>query len=331
MATKKKDEEAEEKPRRPQKSALVMWLEDQWEGWLMSVGSIILFAIAYVLYKFDLVSEQLAGAGFVLAVIFGSLGSVALPAWPLVRSPLQKGLFLSTMLVAASATLYPTMRAAVPPAPLAEVRLTQAQPSVQVKVKSDGPYELAVGGAFKTMGGEAEASYTIKVSGNGSDEVSGSLKRSMQRVRTSRRGGTAAVVQEHTEEKHDLPTVRGGDLTIAAESVNDQLAEGLLIDLRAAPPNLLLFILLTSLALLGATVLDARLVDSKGKVKGYLAVGVAICFGFALRFPEVARPHSLVRPGVEALLVGLIVALGGWLLGAIARLLFGPKIKKAKK
>src|SRR5678815_6021318 len=97
-----------------QRSAVVMWIEDQWEGWLKSVGSIILFAIAYVLYKFDLVSEGLAGAGFVLAVIGGSLGSVALPAWPMVKSQFQKTLFVAVIAVAAIVTGYPAMRAAIP-------------------------------------------------------------------------------------------------------------------------------------------------------------------------------------------------------------------------
>ena len=43
------EEEAPPEPKK-QRSALVMWLEDQWEGWLKSVGTLILFAIAYVLY-----------------------------------------------------------------------------------------------------------------------------------------------------------------------------------------------------------------------------------------------------------------------------------------
>jgi hypothetical protein len=338
MAGRRRDEEDEipedkapeaKTPPRPQRSGVVMWIEDQWEGWLKSVGTIILFAIAYVLYKFDLVGEGLAGAGLVLAVVLGGLGSVALPAWPLVRSASQKYLFVTVMAVAALASGYPALRAALPPKALTEGRLTTAQPSATFKVAGDGPYEISVGGGFKQAGGEAEASYTIKATGNGSDEVSGSLKRSMQRLRTSRRGGTSTTIVEHTENVHRLDHVRGSELTLAAEGVDEQLAEGLLVEIRNAGPNPLFFIILGVLAILGALALDTRLFDAKGKTKGYLAVGAGLVFAFGMYFPTEATPHSLVRPGVSALVFALGVgALPGWILGALARVFFAPKIKK---
>jgi hypothetical protein len=326
-----KDREEEDEAPKKQRSALVMWIEDQWEGWLKSVGSIILFAIAYVLYKFDLVGEGLAGAGLVLAIIGGSFGSVVLPAWPMVRSPAQRYLLIAVVAVSALASGYPSMRAAVPPKALAEVHLTTAQPSAKVTVQGDGPYELAVGGSFKQQGGEAEAGYTIKVTGNGEDEVSGSLKRSLQRVRTSRRGGTSTTVVEHTENTHRAEHVRGSELTLTADGVDEQLADGLLVDVRQAGPNPLIFVILGLLAILGALALDSRLVDQKGKTKGYIAVAAGLSYAFGLYFPTVATPHSLVRPAVESLVFALGVgALPGWILGALGRVFFGPKIKKKK-
>ncbi len=331
MATKKNEETVEKEPPKRSVSALQIWIEDAWEGWLKSVGTLLLFALAYVLYKFDLVGEGLAGVVLVLAVIGGSLGSVALPAWPLVQTQAQKALFITVMIVAAAATGYPAMHAAVPPKALAETRLTVAQPSTKVHVDGDGPYELSVGGTFKTPTGEAEVSYTLKVTGSsGSDEVSGEIKRSLMRMRT--RKGSSTSLQERTENVHRLPTVRGGDLTLTVDGVDEQLADGLHIDVRPAGPNPLLFILLGVLAIVGALALDARLTDGKGRIKSYLAVGVGICFGFALYFPEEATPHSLVRPAVSALVVGLAAGgIGGWVLGALARMLFGPKLKKARK
>jgi hypothetical protein len=306
-----------------------MWIEDQWEGWLKSVATLILAAIAYVLYKFDLVGEGLAGAGLVLAIIGGSLGSVVLPAWPMVRTAAQKYLVIAVCALAALAAGYPSLRAALPPKSLGEVRLTTAQPTATLKVVGDGPYELAVGGSFKQQGGEAQASYTIKV--NNSDEVSGSIERSLQRLRTSRRGGMSTTVVERTEEVHRLPTVRGSELTFTSDGVDEQLAEGLVIEVRPAGPNPIFFIILGVLAILGALVLDAKLVDQKGKTKGYFAVAAAMCLVFALRFPDKATPHSLVRPAIDALVLSLLLgALPGWIAGILARVWFGPKIKKKR-
>jgi hypothetical protein len=324
----------DEKPETPKKSASAaqLWFEEHWEGWIKPVGGILLILLAYALYKFDLVGEGLAGAGLVLAVLLGALGTTAMPAWPLVRTSQQRALFTMVVFVALIATGWPTMRAAVPPKAVAETRLTAQQPSAKVHADGNGPWELAVGGTFKQAGGEAEAGYTIKVAGNGSDEISGSIRRALVRVRTSRRGGTSTSVQERTENVHRLPTVRGSDLTITADAVDDQLADGLLVDVRPGAPNPLIFIIASILALIGALVLDARLTDQKGKQKAYLTVGVGICFAFAMYFPEEATPHSLVRPAVAALVFALAVGgLSGWLLGVIARAAFGPKIKKAKK
>ena len=329
------DDNGEGAPPKRQVSMLQIWFEEAWEGWLKSVGSILLLAAAFALYKFDLVGEGLSGAALVLAVIGGSLGSTALPAWPLVRTSTQKGLFVAVLAVAALATGYPAMRAAVPARALGTAKLTTAQSTVTVHTGSDGPYELAVGGSFKQATGEAEVTYTIRALGanSTSDEVSGSLSRSQVRVRTSRRGGTTTTTQERTENAHRLAKVRGGDITFSSEGIDEQLADGLLLDVRPGGLNPILFIILGALALLGALGLDARLTDQKGKIKSYLAVGVGICFVFALRFPEIATPHSLVRPAIDALLVGAAAGgLGGWMLGALGRVFFGPKIvKKARK
>jgi hypothetical protein len=330
MANKDSDDESEAPKKN--RSALVMWIEDQWEGWLKSVGSIFLFAIAYVLYKFDLVSEGVAGAGFVLAVVLGSLGSVVLPAWPLLRVNWHKSLMIVMSLVAAVVTGYPSLRASMPPKALAETRLTVAQPTATVHLSDPGPYELAVAGSFKQQGGEAEVSYIIKATGSsGSDEIQGTMSRSQARVRTSRRGGTSTMIIERTENQHRMSSVRGPDVTFTADGVDEQLGEGLILDVRPAGPNPILFIILGALCILAALFLDAKLVDPKRKVKTYLTVGVAIPFVFSLRFPDVATPHSLVKPGVEALVIGLAVGgLGGWVLGALAKVMFGPKAKKTR-
>jgi hypothetical protein len=313
-------------------SMLQLWFEEAWEAWLKPIGGLLLCALAYLLYKFDLVGESSAGPVAVLVVLGGTAFSTAVPSWPLVRTPLQRALFVTTCAAWLIATGYPSLRAATPSAPLAEGRLTAAQPTTTVKVRSNGPYEIAVGGQFKTAGGEAEASYTIKASGGGSDEVQGTIKRSLVRMRTSRRGGTSTQLQEHNENVHRLPHVSGGELTLTVDGVDEQLDNGLVVDVRPAGLNPIFFWGLGALALLLALGLDARLTEGKGKLKSYLAVGVGICYVFSIAYPDEATPHSLVRPAVSSLLLALIIGgLGGWLGGIIARALFGPKLKKARR
>jgi hypothetical protein len=276
-----------------------------------------------------MVGERLAGAAAVLLVVGGAVGSTALPAWPLARTPALRALFVAVVVVWVGSMGYPPLRAALPGRTLGEARLTAAQPSAKLHVDGNGPFEVSVGGNFKQAGGEAEAPYTIKVDGGGhSDEVSGAIKREVQHVRTSRRGGTSTQIVERTEYLHRLASAAGSELTLTADGVDEQLDNGLFVEVRAAGPNPLFFYLLGALAVLGAVALDSQLTDLKGKLKSYLAVGAGLCYVFAIYLPLNATPHSLVRPAVGGLFAGMGGAAGGWLLGAIARALFGPKLKK---
>ena len=68
-------------------------------------------------------------------------------------------------------------------------------------------------------------------------------------------------------------------------------------------------------------------------MKTYLAPAAGICLAFSQYLPREATPHSLVRPAVAGLVFALFTGgLGGWLLAAISRALFGQKPpKKAKR
>ena len=80
-----------------------------------------------------------------------------------------------------------------------------------------------------------------------------------------------------------------------------------------------------------ALVLDTQLVDLKGKQKAYLTASTAIAFAFSTYYWREATPSRLVKTAVSALFFALIVGgVGGWLVGGIARLLFGPKPPKKK-
>ena len=89
--------------------------------------------------------------------------------------------------------------------------------------------------------------------------------------------------------------------------------------------------MLGALAISMALVLDTRLVDLKGKQKAYLTAAMAIAFSFSMYYWREATPSRLVKTAVSAFLFALIVGgIGGWLVGGMARLLFGPKLPKKK-
>lgn len=340
MARKKEvesrsDEESAPAAEKKPPSRLPMWLEEAWEGWLKSVGVIIICVLAYGLYKFDLVHESLAGVVAVAAVVLGAVGSTVPLAWSRVvtRAPVAKALFVVMVLAWVAGAGYPSLRAAMPPAPIAETKLAADKLSQKITVPAGRAYEMTVSGRFKQAGaGDAEASYTVKAEGGGgSDEISGLLKRALMRVRTSRRGGTSTTVTEHTEQTHRIPHARGPEITISTEGVDEQLDDGLHIAVRPAGPEPLIFMVLAGLACLLAIGFDARLADGS-KHKTYLAAAAGLSLAFSIAFPMDATPHSMVRPAVGALVLGAVTGgLGGWLLGMLGRLMFGPKIAKKRR
>jgi hypothetical protein len=335
MAKKDEDDtadEAELPAKKKSSGRLPLWLEEAWEGWVKSVGVLLLCAVAYILYKFDLVAERTAGWVAVVAVVVGALWATVPLAWERVKSrgPAAKALFVVMVATWAAGTGYPSLRAAMPPAPLADAHITPGALSAKLPVKTTGPLELSVLGRFKSAGGEAEASYDLKVEGGGqSEQVSGLLKRSLMRVRTSRRGGTSTTVTEHTEQSHRLASVHGPEITVSAENVDEQLEDGLIIHARPAGPEPLVFIILGAFAVLCAIGFDARLVEPRVKEKTYLTAASALALVFSIRFPIAATPHSLVRPAVDALFLAAVSGgLGGYLVAFVARAGFGPKLPK---
>jgi hypothetical protein len=123
--------------------------------------------------------------------------------------------------------------------------------------------------------------------------------------------------------------VRGPEVTLTVDGIDEQLDGGLTVALHPGGLNPLIFVILGVVALLMALVLDVKLVDVKGKLKGYLLPALSIAFAFAQYYPQEATPHSLVKPAVSGLLFALVVGgLGGWIVGAFFKLIFTPKVKK---
>jgi hypothetical protein len=313
-------------------SPFMLWFEDAWEGWIRPLGLILLLGIGVLLYKFDLLGEQTAGVLLGLGIVLGALFTGFMPAWPLARLPWQRALLSTATATMLVAVVYPTWHAAMPPAVLAEGTLTAEKPVTTLSTGRGGPYDLTVAAHFKDAGrADAEASYSIEAKDNsgGVDKVEGEIKREQVTIR-SRKGGSSSSMHERNEISHRLPDVRGAQVTLdGSGSSFDQLESGLKVELRRGSLAPVLFLVLGALALLMCIVLDTRLVEPKGKIKSYLTASYAIAFVFAIRFPEEATPHAFVRPAILAFIIALFLGgLLGWAVGGIARLLFGPKIKK---
>jgi hypothetical protein len=309
-----------------------LWFEEAWEGWIRPLGLIVLLAIGYVLYKFDIVSEHVAGVAAVLAIVVGAIVVGALPARPLVQKPWQRALLVAMVAAALGGMVYPSVRAAVPGRLYAEAVLTNDKPSQTLTTGAAGPYELMVSGHFKEAGrSDAEATYSLKIVDNagGTDEASGEIARKLVTIRS--RKGSSSSVTEQNEEKHRLGHVLGPKVTITADGVDEQLENGLAVSLRPGGLDPIIFIILGALAIAMAIVLDTRLVDLKGKQKAYLTAAMSIAFAFSMYYWREATPTRLVKTALSALFFALLVGgVGGWLVGGIARLLFGPKLPKKK-
>src|SRR6476646_8662748 len=121
-----------------------LWFEEAWEGWIRPLGLIVLLAIGYMLYKFDIVSEHTAGIVAVLAIVVGAIVVGALPALPMTQKPWHRAALATMVAAALGGMVYPAVRAAVPGNFYSDETLTNEKPSATLTTGSSGPYELMV-------------------------------------------------------------------------------------------------------------------------------------------------------------------------------------------
>lgn len=308
-----------------------MKLEEAWEGWLRPVGLIVLCLGLYLAYRADVLPESTAGFLVVAAVALGPIALAALPAWEKAKrlSPVLRGLFFVMVGAWLAGVGYPSLRAASPPKPSGETQLKEGLTTNVVKLEHAGHYEAIVSGHFKQAGSaEAEASYDIEArTGMDAESFSGTLKRSLMRVRAGRRGGVSTTLAERTENVHRLGKVQGPQLTFSTSSLDPQLGpDGLTIAVRPAGPNPILFWVLSALAVALGLFFDGILTEPRGRERTYLTMAAGLALVFGIAFPDDATPHSLVRPAVGAFVLALLTgAIGGWMLSALVRLARGPR------
>lgn len=323
------------------RSELRARFDQAWTDWIQPFGALILAGVAYLAYRLDVIGERPAGVGLVLLVVVGVLAMGVVPAWKLARRPSQRVTLLCMSALALVAAGWPTLRVAFAPHSIATARLTAAAPKATIETGEEGPYEIVVSGHFRQAGAtEVEAHYSIQVEGTGSEEVSGVLKRALQRNRTSRRGGTTTSLVERTEMVHRVDRVRGRTLAVSTDGVDEQLDGAIEVSVRPAGPRPEVFWALGAFAILLGLILDASLVvdvrEEERKVRGprreqsYLTVVTGMLLVFSINFPMEATPHALVRAAVGAFFLALLAGgAGGWLLAGFVRLAMRPSRKRA--
>lgn len=316
------------------------WLDQAWTDWIQPLGLIVVLGVAYLLYTTNVIAERTSGLVLILAVLLGTLGTGVVPALGLARRGSDRAMIWLLAALALAGAAYPTLHVAWASSPLASVTLTPDQLKATVETHASGPYEVVVSGKLKDAGSqEAQADFDVEITGDGKDEVTGEIKRSMHHYRTGRRGGTTSSVEERNETTQRLEHVRGSTLAISAAGIDDALDGSLMIGIRSAGPRREVFWTLGALAVLLGLILDARLAvdirEEDRKVRGpkrdvsYLCAVTGVLLVFAINFPMEATPHALVKPGIGAFLLALLTGgTGGWLLGAFARLASRPARKR---
>lgn len=309
------------------------FMDEHWESWLRPVLGLVLLAVGYVAYKWEILPEYtaglLCGGGLVALTIYGT----AEPAYNLIRDRRYQMAFFGLCLVWGFAAGFPTLRKAYPRQVLGETALTDEKKTEVVKLKGPyaGPFDITVSGRLESSGSQAAtAVYELTASGGGGqDKIEGDLEYSVHQTRSRRGGGH--WTENNNQVVHRLSgAVKGLELTFTTDSVDKLLADGLHIAVHPQTLNPWIFWGLGLFVVLMMGVVEATVGDSKEKTNLVMASMVTLVFSY--RFYERATTTNLVRPAVEALFVALISGgIGGTFVGWLVRKLSGrDKLKPAR-
>jgi hypothetical protein len=234
-----------------------------------------------------------------------------------VRTPSTKPVALALIVVGLVVGAFVSYRVVFPPPPVAEAELRPGQGTLDVTIPA-GMHQLLVHGPLGT--GQGNFAVEVKEGGKLVDTYAGTLERSLQTRKVTRRvKGT--VVVEHLEGRHDLPdALDGKSVSIAVTKADGAFTGPLVVSvIPAPPPELVILGISIALAAAGAVV-DRRSRDAK---KSHLGIGLAMYGAFALLLLESAHPLELKH------LIGVVPmsALLGAAGGGLVRLVVGLFVK----
>jgi hypothetical protein len=144
------------------------------------------------------------------------------------------------------------------------------------------------------------------------------------------RRGSTHWTQQNNQAEHRLPSsLRGRELTISAESIDEALQSGLHVAVHPQSMNPMWFLLAGLFVVLGMIFVEARVGDAKHKT--HLIMASATSLIFAWHFSENATANRLVAPALDSLFLALITGgIGGTLVGAVVRRVSGRDRLKPK-
>lgn len=317
----------------PPPSKYRQFMDQHWESWLSQVLLIAVLAIGVIGYKLDYLREGMVGlllaGGLIAVAIYGTAG----PAYDLITNKRGRTCFALLTLVWAAAVGYPALRKAVPRKVLAETVLTEQNKSVKLPIGENvtGPFDITVSGSIKPeAGSERKIDYTLLVTGdnNANTELLGQFEVRVNQMRTRR--GSSHWTQQHNQVEHRLPrNLRGHELQLATEQVDDSLQSGLHVAVHPQSLNPLWFLIAGILVVLCMIYVEAKIGDAKTKT--HLIMASATTLIFSWHFSENATASRLVAPALDSLFLALLTGgIGGTIVGAVVRRVSGRDRLKPK-
>lgn len=302
------------------------FIEQHWEGWLSQVLLMAIVGVGILGYKMEWLREGTIGLVLVGGMLAVAIYGTAAPTYDLIENKTARTLFAVLAIVWAAAVGYPALRKAVPRKVLGETVLTTGSLSTKVTIgeNATGPYDLTASGTLRPDAGqEKRVDYAIKVSGDGGQETELSGEFSVQMHQARVRRGSNLWSEQHNQVEHRLPgALRGKELTISTESVDELLQSGLHISLHPQSLDPQWFMWAGVLVVLAMLFVEARVGDSKTKT--HLIMASASTLIFSYWFQKNATASRLVSPALDALLLAAVTGgIGGTLVGAVVRRISG--------
>jgi hypothetical protein len=309
-------------PAGPPPTKYQQFMEQHWEGWLSQVLLILLLGAGVIGYKMDLLRESMIGILLSGGLVASAIYVTAIPAYDLIKNSTGRRLFAALVVLWVIAAGYPTLRKGMSRKVLAETVLTEESKTVKLPVAEGqvGPYDVTISGSLKPDAAQSSnIGYELVVAGEGGirTEVSGEFTYAVHQARVRR--GSTHWTEQHNQIEHRLPrALRGSELTISTDRVEDTLQDGLHVTVHPQSYDPNWFFVAGIFVVFAMIYVESRIGDSK--TKPHLIMASATTLVFSYWYHLHATSNRMVAPTLDALILAVITGgIGGTIVGAIVR------------